>query len=82
MINDRINSDYIDDFVHGYVVRQQLEDRRREADEHRLLRQYLAAHPERRLAARTARVLRTIADRLAPEQAPGLTTLRSASGGN
>ena len=72
MVNNKLNrldSDYLDDFVHGYVVRQKLADSRRDAAEHRLVKEYLAAHPEQRPAARVARALRWLADRLAPEQA-------------
>lgn len=76
-----INNDYIDDFVHGYVVRQKLDDRLREAEQDRMLRQYLASHPERRPAARIAGLLRWAADRLAPEPTP-TPRLRPLSGGN
>lgn len=81
MINTTINNDYIDDFVHGYVVRQKLDDRLREAEQHRMLKEYLAAHPEQRPAARIATLLRRVADRLAPEPAVA-PRLRPLSGGN
>src|SRR4051812_37528580 len=55
------NSDYIDAFVNGFVVRQQLDDRYAEADQHRLIKQYRAAHPEVRTRAKFARMLRRAA---------------------
>ena len=78
------NNDYIDDFVHGYVVRQRAEDIQREAEQNRMIKEYRAAHPELRPAARVARVLHRAADRLAPDQAqpiktrPVTRTLRSS----
>lgn len=62
-----IKNDYLDDFVHGYVVHQRIEDLHREAEQHRMIKKYRAAHPERRPAAKVARLLRRAADRLAPE---------------
>jgi hypothetical protein len=65
-----INNDYIDSFVNGFVVRQQHNERQAEAREHRLIKEYRAAHPELRARYRVARVLRRVADRLSPEPAP------------
>lgn len=62
-----INNDYIDTFVHGFVVRQEMNDRLAEAEQRRLFKRYQAAHPETRYRFRLARLLRTAADRLAPE---------------
>ena len=64
------NSDYIDAFVNGFVVRQQLDDLYAEADHHRLIKQYRAAHPEVRTRAKFARMLRRAADRLSEEPTP------------
>ena len=61
------NTDYVDAFVNGFVVKQRMDDRLTEAEERRLLRKYRQAHPELGLRARLARVLRGVADRLAPE---------------
>jgi hypothetical protein len=63
------NGDYIDAFVNGFVARQQLDERYAEADQHRLVKQYRAAHPEMRTRAKFARMLRRAADRLSEEPA-------------
>lgn len=65
-----INNDYLDAFVNGYVVRQEQDERRYEAEQHRLAKEYRAAHPELRMRSRVAKLLRATADRLAPEPAP------------
>ncbi|GAB3916386.1 hypothetical protein GCM10011575_24430 [Microlunatus endophyticus] len=69
-----INSDRLTDYTHDYVFRQQLNDRLAEAEQHRMIKEFRAAHPELRPAARIARVLRRAADRLAPEQAQPIKT--------
>lgn len=71
------NTDYIDAFVNGYVVRQQMDDRIAEAEQHRMLKQYRAGHPELGSRFRLARLLRGAADRLAPEpqRRPGLRVI-------
>jgi len=69
-----IKNDYIDDFVHGFVVHQRIDDLHREAEQHRMIKEYRAAHPELRPAARVARLLRRVADRLAPEPAQPVKT--------
>ncbi|QGN34721.1 hypothetical protein [Microlunatus sp. Gsoil 973] len=61
------NTDYVDAFVNGFVVKQRMHDRLTEAEERRLLKTYRQAHPELGARARLARVLRGAADRLAPE---------------
>lgn len=69
-----INNDYIDAFAHGYVVQQRTEEIRRAAEQQRMIKAYRAAHPEQRPAARVARLLRRMADRLAPEPEQPITT--------
>ena len=64
-----INNDYLDAFVHGYVVRQQMDERQAGAEQRRMIKEYRAAHPEQGWKSRAARVLRRTADRLSPEPA-------------